>query len=101
MAQRSGATALVPRSVRAAVAAARQNGTVKLSEFELAVAEEFGAFGRVLRRDTVIVALGNRTPDEALAAGVPTREVWFALCAAQDVPPQRWHGAGRPKPTRG
>ena len=47
------------------------------------------------------VALGNRTPDEALAAGVPPREVWFALCAAQDVPPQRWHGAGRPKPTRG
>jgi len=79
----------------------RENETVKLSEFELAVAEEFGEFGRVLRRDTVIVALGNRTADEALAAGVPTREVWFALCAAQDVPPHRWRGAGRPKPARG
>ena len=74
---------------------------MKLSEFEVAIAEEFGSFGRVLRRDTVVVALGNRTPDEALAAGVSAREVWFALCAAQDVPPQRWHGAGRPKPARG
>ncbi|MEP6841882.1 MAG: DUF3046 domain-containing protein [Pseudolysinimonas sp.] len=74
---------------------------MKLSEFDVAIAEEFGAFGRVLRRDTVVVALGNRTPDEALAAGVPAREVWFALCAAQDVPAERWHGAGRPKPSRG
>jgi hypothetical protein len=74
---------------------------VKLSEFERAVADEFAAFGRVLRRDTVVVALGNRTPDEALAAGVPAREVWLALCAAQEVPPERRYGAGRPKPARG
>ncbi len=74
---------------------------MKLSEFDLAIAEEFGPFGRVLRRDTVVVALGNRTPDEALAAGLPTRDVWFALCAAQDVPPDRWHGVGRPRPARG
>lgn len=87
--------------MRRAMAPGGENSSMKLSEFEVALAEEFGAFGRVLRRDTVIVALGNRTPDEALAAGVPTREVWFALCAAQDVPPQRWHGAGRPKPARG
>ena len=37
---------------------------MKLSEFELAITEEFGAFGRVLRRDVVVVALGNRTPDK-------------------------------------
>ena len=74
---------------------------MKLSEFERAIADEFGVHGRVLRRDTVVVALGNRTPDEALAAGIPAREVWFALCAAQEVPPERWHGAGRPKPARG
>lgn len=72
-----------------------------MSEFDAALFEEFGVFGRVLRRDTVVVALGNRTPDEALAAGVHAREVWFALCAAQEVPPERWHGAGRPKPVRG
>ena len=49
-------------------------------------------------RDTVIVELGNRTPDEALAAGVPTRDVWLALCRAEQVPPSRWYGAGRPDP---
>ena len=74
---------------------------VKLSEFQNAVAEEFGAFGRVLLKDTVIVELGNRTPNEALAAGVPARDVWLALCRVQEVPPQRWHGAGRPTPPRG
>jgi hypothetical protein len=79
----------------------RQDGIVKLSEFDRAVAEEFGAFGRVLRKDTVVVELGNRTPDEALAAGVPARDVWIALCRVQEVPPQRWHGAGRPTPPRG
>ena len=74
---------------------------MRLSEFQLAVAEEFGEFGRVLLRDTVIVELGNRTPNEALDAGVPAREVWLALCRVQDVPPNRWHGAGRPNPPRG
>ncbi len=48
----------------------------------------------MLVRDSVIVALGNRTPEDALAAGVPAREVWLALCRAQDVPRERWHGAG-------
>lgn len=49
----------------------------------------------------MIVELGNRTPREALAAGVPTRDVWFALCRMQEVPPERWHGAGLPTPPRG
>lgn len=74
---------------------------MKLSEFQFAVDAEFGQFGRVLLRDTVIVALGNRTPQEALAAGVPAREVWLALCEVQDVPVSRRHGAGRPTPPRG
>jgi hypothetical protein len=78
-----------------------QDVRVKLSEFQNAVVEEFGAFGRVLLKDTVIVELGNRTPNEALAAGIPAREVWLALCRVQEVPPQRWHGAGRPVPPRG
>ena len=74
---------------------------MKLSEFQYAVDTEFGEYGRVLMRDTVIVALGNRTPQEALAAGVPAREVWLALCDVQDVPMSRRHGAGRPTPPRG
>jgi hypothetical protein len=78
-----------------------EDGPVKLSEFDRAVEDEFGAFGRVLLRDTVIVELGNRTALDALAAGVPARDVWIALCRAQEVPPERWHGAGRPAPPRG
>lgn len=74
---------------------------MKLSEFSRAVDDEFGAFGRVLLRDQVIVELGNRTPEQALAAGIPARDVWIALCRAQEVPRERWHGAGRPKPARG
>jgi hypothetical protein len=71
---------------------------VKVSEFHRAVADEFGPFGRVLVRDTVVVALGNRTAEAALEAGVPAREVWLALCAVQNVPRERWHGVGLPDP---
>jgi hypothetical protein len=71
---------------------------VKVSEFHRAVADEFGPFGRVLVRDTVVVALGNRTAEAALDAGIPAGEVWLALCRAQEVPRERWHGAGLPDP---
>ena len=52
----------------------------------------------MLRRDTVIAELGDRTPDEALAAGMPAAEVWLALCRVQEVPLPRRHGRGRPDP---
>lgn len=71
---------------------------MRRSEFEFAIQSEFGDFGRVLLRDLVLTQLGNRTGDEALAAGVAPRDVWLALCEAQDVPPERRHGAGLPKP---
>ena len=67
------------------------------SEFLIAVDEEFGASqGRSLLRDLVMVQLGNKSANEALAQGVAPREVWFALCSAMDVPSARWHGAGLP-----
>lgn len=71
------------------------------SEFLRAIEGEFGAaYGRSLVRDLVIGALGDRTAEEALAAGMPPKDVWLALCAATDVPRERWHGAGRPEPRR-
>jgi hypothetical protein len=74
---------------------------MRRSEFQIAVAEEFGAgYGRVLVDDLVLSEVGNRTAREALAAGVPPRDVWLALCRAKDVPPNRWHGAGKPDPKR-
>lgn len=71
------------------------------SEFRRAVADEFGeAYGRVLLRATSLTELGGLTAEEALAAGVDFREVWLALCRAEEVPVERWHGAGRPDPPR-
>ncbi|GAA2754496.1 DUF3046 domain-containing protein [Amnibacterium kyonggiense] len=70
---------------------------MKVSEFRLAVDEEFGeAQGRVLVNELVLDDLGGRTAEQALAAGVPTGDVWTALCRANDVPRSRWHGRGRP-----
>ncbi|MDH6180688.1 hypothetical protein M2152_000870 [Microbacteriaceae bacterium SG_E_30_P1] len=75
---------------------------MRLSEFWLAVAEEFGdGYGRVLTRDLVLGALDGLTADEALAKGRPPREVWLALCAAMDIPPERRYGVGRRDPRRG
>lgn len=69
---------------------------MKLSEFQTAVADEFGAaYGSVVLGDVVLESLGSRTAAEALAAGVPPRDVWLALCAAMDVPPARRHGPTR------
>jgi len=74
---------------------------VTRSEFLRAVAGEFGeAYGRSLVRDLVLTPLGERTADEALGAGMAPRDVWLALCAAMDVPRERWYGAGRPEPKR-
>ena len=33
---------------------------------------------------------------EALDAGLPPRDVWFALCDAMDVPENRRHGLDKP-----
>jgi len=72
---------------------------VRLSEFQLAVADEFGeAYGRVLTSDVVIGALGGRTASQAIAAGLDTREIWLALCDVMDVPAHRRYGVGQREP---
>lgn len=72
---------------------------MRLSEFRTAMHDEFGAaYGRVLTHDLVLSPLGGKTADQALAAGVPARDVWLALCAEVDVPRDRWYGAGIPAP---
>ncbi|MFE7846403.1 DUF3046 domain-containing protein [Microbacterium sp. NPDC057407] len=73
---------------------------MRRSEFDRAVSDEFGPRGGALIADLVLSALGDRTAVEALAAGVPPREVWLALCAETDVPPERRYGAGRLEPKR-
>jgi hypothetical protein len=73
---------------------------VRLSEFRQAIKDEFGeGYGRVVTRDLVLTRLG-RTADQALAVGVPARDVWLALCAETDVPESRWYGVGLPAPKK-
>ena len=70
---------------------------MRVSEFWDLISDEFGRTqGQNLVRELVLFELGNRTAEQALAAGVPVREVWVAMCDALDVPQaRRW---GRDKP---
>ena len=69
---------------------------MRVSEFWQAVTDEFGeSYGCTISRDLVLVEVGDRTAIQAIAAGVDAREVWLALCAATDVPKNRWHGVGQ------
>ena len=74
---------------------------MRLSQFWTFMNDEFGAtYAASLARDVTLAALGGRTAQEALDAGVPPRQVWIALCDAQDVPESRRHGKDvRPKKT--
>ncbi|GAA1670778.1 DUF3046 domain-containing protein [Microbacterium lacus] len=68
---------------------------MRRSEFDRAVADEFGGSGAALISDLVLPRFGERTAAEALEAGIPPREVWLALCVEADVPLERRHGVGR------
>lgn len=74
---------------------------MRLSELRRAVIEEFGSeYGESVMRDIGITELNSLTVSQAVAAGVPIDEVWRALCSAQGVPPERWHGRGISEPKR-
>lgn len=74
---------------------------MRKSEFTLAMSDEFGeAYGRVIAHDLVLEALGGRTADQAIAAGLPMREIWLAICDAQDVPVNRRYGVGQREPKK-
>ena len=44
------------------------------------------AYARTFAEQFVVADLGSRTVDEALAAGVPPKEVWRAVHAALELP---------------
>lgn len=73
---------------------------MRRSEFDRAVSDEFGGRGGSLITDLALPGVGSRTASEALAAGVDPRDVWLALCAETDVPPERRYGVGRIEPRR-
>jgi hypothetical protein len=63
---------------------------MRLTDFHETVENEFGALrGAALLRDHVLAALGGRTAEQAIEAGWEPRDVWRALAAEFDVPPER------------
>lgn len=93
--------ALVPQRERWAPRAWHA-GAVKHSEFRQALEETFGpAYGRTLATELVLVPLGNRTPEQALADGVAPREVWDAVCVEMELDERvRWRHRGTLDPRR-
>ena len=64
--------------------------TVRLSHFRDLMAEEFGAArAGSLAADHVFAAFSSRTVDQALEAGWDPKDIWRAVCAEFDVPPER------------
>ncbi|GAA2556285.1 DUF3046 domain-containing protein [Neomicrococcus aestuarii] len=52
--------------------------------------DEFGSgYAYVLANQLALTSLGGRTVNEALADHFEPREVWGAVCDAQDVPAER------------
>jgi hypothetical protein len=59
---------------------------VRLTEFWRRMDERFGpAYARSVAADYRVPMLGS-TIDEALAAGVETKEIWRAVCAEFEMP---------------
>lgn len=75
---------------------------MRLSEFWQVMDEAFGpARSRALADDLVLAALGGRTPNAAIAAGVPVRAVWDAVCDAMDLDDDaRWRHRDEPRRRR-
>jgi hypothetical protein len=58
--------------------------------------DEFGvSYAAVLEADLVLTELGDRTGAVCIAAGVDPKEVWIAICKANNVPESRWHGLNK------
>ncbi len=54
------------------------------------MATEFGRLrAEMLAQDHVMSALGGRTVDEALEAGMEPKQVWRTLCEEFEVPSER------------
>ncbi|MET1071248.1 MAG: DUF3046 domain-containing protein [Umezawaea sp.] len=63
---------------------------MRITVFRKLMTGEFGPVrGEMVAQDHVLSALGGLTPDQAIEAGVPPKEIWLAVCEAFDVPEQR------------
>lgn len=74
---------------------------MRLSDFHSLMNDEFGPeYAAVLLRDLALTELGDLTGQKALAAGLEPKEIWQAICRAQNVPIERWQGLNK-KPRNG
>ncbi|WP_018686248.1 DUF3046 domain-containing protein [Actinokineospora enzanensis] len=63
---------------------------MRITAFRARLADEFGAArAETIAHDHVFAALGGRTVDQALDAGLPTKEIWQVVCEVYEVPPER------------
>ncbi|MBB4685010.1 DUF3046 domain-containing protein [Amycolatopsis jiangsuensis] len=63
---------------------------MRITVFRRLMTDEFGAArADVLSQDHVLSGLGGRTVEQALAAGVPAKEIWREVCVAFEIPPER------------
>ena len=59
---------------------------MRLTDFWQRMADRFGpAYARSVAADHRLTALGY-TVDEAMSRGVPTRDIWAAVCAEFEMP---------------
>lgn len=81
-----------PPTVRGGSGSGRRSilSRVRLTHFRRLMDDEFGAIrAGSIARDHVFAALGNRTVEEALEAGIDPRDVWRAVCTEFEVPAER------------
>lgn len=63
---------------------------MRITVFRRLMTEEFGPVrAEVLAKDHVLNALGGRTIEQALAAGVSPKDIWRAVCDDFEVPAER------------
>jgi hypothetical protein len=57
------------------------------------MADEFGQpHSEVIIRDFALLELGDQTAAALLAKGEDPKQIWLAICRAQQVPKERWSG---------
>jgi hypothetical protein len=61
---------------------------VRLTDFWERMNAVFGPHAESLAAYHVLSELGNRTVQQALAQGEPTKDVWRGVCAGLEVPAQ-------------
>ncbi|NJC21963.1 hypothetical protein BJ994_001039 [Arthrobacter pigmenti] len=63
---------------------------MRISDFWRLMDDEFGpAYSRTLASTLHLAELKDRTPEDALRAGIDPKTVWLSVCAMQEVPEHR------------